>query len=50
MRRAFRHFDAKNFLTLYKVFVSPKLEYCLQAASLERENELLKSSKELQLS
>ncbi|CAH8435995.1 unnamed protein product [Schistosoma guineensis] len=33
IRRAFSHVDAKTFLTLYTVFVHPKLEYCIQAAS-----------------
>ncbi|CAI2723786.1 unnamed protein product [Schistosoma spindalis] len=33
IRRAFTHVDAKIFLTLYTVFVRPKLEYCIQAAS-----------------
>ena len=43
IRRAFRHLDAKTFLTLYTVFVRPKLEYCIQAASpcLKKDSELL---------
>ncbi|CAH8429151.1 unnamed protein product [Schistosoma bovis] len=33
IRRAFSHVDAKTFLTPYTVFVRPKLEHCIQAAS-----------------
>ena len=44
IRRAFSHVEAKTFLTLYTVFVRPKLEYCIQAASpcLKKDNWLLK--------
>ena len=43
IRRAFSHLDAKTFLTLYTVFVRPRLEYCIQAASpcLKKDSELL---------
>ncbi|CAH8447575.1 unnamed protein product [Schistosoma bovis] len=43
IRRAFSHVDTKTFLTLYTVFVRPKLEYCIQAASpcLKKDRELL---------
>ncbi|KAH9592422.1 hypothetical protein MS3_00004352 [Schistosoma haematobium] len=43
IRRVFSHVDAKTFLTLYTVFVRPKLEYCIQAASpcLKKDSELL---------
>ncbi|CAH8435884.1 unnamed protein product [Schistosoma haematobium] len=43
IRRAFSHVDAKTFLTLYTVFVRPKLEYCIQATSpcLKKDSELL---------
>lgn len=32
--RVFNHVYAKTFLTLYTMFVRPKLEYCVQTASL----------------
>lgn len=34
-----RYVDAETFVTLYTVFVCPKLEYWIQAASIKRDNE-----------